>query len=159
MDAAGWWGWDSNPDLFTAIVYAEMRMQDPPNGALAEDRATRSPVRRWFSSRTSFESLNVCRSYVDPLRVSSGPLRASDGVFRHVLLVDDEPDVRVTLRANLEYEGLSVYEAATAPEGIELVEVHHPDLVVLDLVLPVKDGWWFLREVQQCSPPRPVVVV
>ena len=88
-----------------------------------------------------------------------GPLRPPDGVIRHVLLVEDNPDIRLTLRANLEYEGFSVLEAANAVEGIDLVESRHPDVVVLDLMLPVKDGWWFLREVQQCPAPRPVVMV
>lgn len=69
------------------------------------------------------------------------------------------PDMRSILRANLEYEGFSVTEATNAPAGIDLVEAHHPDLVILDLMLPSEDGWWFLREVQQCPTPRPVIMV
>ena len=88
-----------------------------------------------------------------------GPLRPRDGVVRRVLLIEDYPDIRTILRASLEYEGFSVIEATNAPEGIDLVEAHHPDLVILDLMLPVKDGWWFLREAQQCPAPRPVVLV
>ena len=80
-------------------------------------------------------------------------------MFRRVLLVEDHADIRTTLRANLEYEGFEVLEASSAPEGRDLVEEHHPDLVILDLMLPVKDGWWFLRELQQCPAPRPVVLV
>jgi DNA-binding response OmpR family regulator len=104
---------------------------------------------------------SACRSDVDPLEVSNqrGPLAPPDGVIRRVLLVEDHADIRATLRANLEYQGFKVLEASSAPEGIDLVEGHHPDLVVLDLMLPVKDGWWFLREVQQCPAPRPVVMV
>lgn len=67
--------------------------------------------------------------------------------------------MRSILRANLEYEGFSVTEATNAPAGIDLVEAHHPDLVILDLMLPSEDGWWFLREVQQCPTPRPVIMV
>jgi DNA-binding response OmpR family regulator len=88
-----------------------------------------------------------------------GPLSSPDGVVRRVLIVEDSPDIRAILRSSLEYEGFSVVEATNAPMGIELVEAHRPDLVVLDLMLPVKDGWWFLREVQLCPAPRPVVVV
>lgn len=80
-------------------------------------------------------------------------------MIRRVLLVEDNPDIRLTLRSNLEYEGFAVVEATNAREGIDLVEAHQPDLVVLDLMLPVKDGWWFLREVQQCPAPRPMVMV
>jgi DNA-binding response OmpR family regulator len=88
-----------------------------------------------------------------------GPLPPRDGVARTVLLVEDHPDIRFTLRAHLEYEGFSVLEAASAPEGVDLVEAHHPDVVVLDLMLPVKDGWWFLREVQARPSPRPIVMI
>ncbi len=88
-----------------------------------------------------------------------GPLPPQDGVARRILLVEDQPDIKRVLRASLEFEGFSVIEATNAPEGVDLVEAHHPDLVILDLMLPVKDGWWFLREVQQCPAPRPVVVV
>lgn len=96
----------------------------------------------------------------DPLEMDgAGPLSSPDGVIRRVLLIEDYPDIRAILRTSLEYEGFSVIEATNAPEGVDLVEAHRPDLVILDLMLPVKDGWWFLREVQQCPAPRPVVLV
>jgi DNA-binding response OmpR family regulator len=88
-----------------------------------------------------------------------GPLRSPDGVVRRVLLIEDDPDIKTILRASLEYEGFAVTEATSAPAGIDLVEAHHPELVILDLMLPGKDGWWFLREVQQCPSPRPVMLV
>jgi DNA-binding response OmpR family regulator len=59
----------------------------------------------------------------------------------------------------LESEGYSVIEASDGLEGIDRVEATHPELVILDLMLPVKDGWWFLREVQRCPGPRPVVMI
>jgi DNA-binding response OmpR family regulator len=85
--------------------------------------------------------------------------RASDRVGRRVLLVEDDPDIRTILRTYLETDRFSVVEADTAAQGIDLVERSHPDLVLLDLMLPGKDGWWFLREVQRCPLPRPVVMV
>jgi DNA-binding response OmpR family regulator len=88
-----------------------------------------------------------------------GHLGSPDDGIRRVLLVEDDPDVRRIRQANFANHGFSVVEAADAREGIDQVEAHHPDLVVLDLMLPVKDGWWFLREVQQCPSPRPVVFV
>jgi DNA-binding response OmpR family regulator len=96
------------------------------------------------------------------LRIMSrghAPAESSDRDGQRVLLVEDHSDIRRVLRVSLEAEGYSVVEASTGPEGIDRVEATHPDLVILDLMLPVKDGWWFLREVQQCPAPRPVVVI
>jgi two-component system KDP operon response regulator KdpE len=76
-----------------------------------------------------------------------------------VLLVEDDPDIRTVVRTTLEGHHYRVVEVGTAREGIDSVEVHHPHLVILDLMLPGKDGWWFLREVQQCPSPRPAVMV
>jgi DNA-binding response OmpR family regulator len=88
-----------------------------------------------------------------------GPLHSRDGVVRRVLLIEDDPDIRNILRASLEYEGFSVTEATNAPQGLEVVDAQRPELVILDLMLPVKDGWWFLREVKQRPTPRPLVFV
>ncbi len=87
------------------------------------------------------------------------PAEPSDRAVQRVLLVEDHADIRRVLRVSLEAEGYSVIEASNGPEGIDRVEATHPDLVILDLMLPVKDGWWFLREVKQCPAPRPVVMV
>ena len=87
------------------------------------------------------------------------PAEPSDRAVRRVLLVEDHADIRRVLRVSLEAEGYSVLEASNGPEGIDRVEATHPDLVILDLMLPVKDGWWFLREVKQSPAPRPVVMV
>jgi two-component system, OmpR family, KDP operon response regulator KdpE len=96
------------------------------------------------------------------LRIMSrghAPAESSDRDGQRVLLVEDHSDIRRVLRVSLEAEGYSVVEASNGPEGIDRVEATHPDLVILDLMLPVKDGWWFLREVQQCPAPRPVVII
>jgi DNA-binding response OmpR family regulator len=87
------------------------------------------------------------------------PAEPKDRAVKRVLLVEDHADIRRVLRVSLEAEGYSVIEACNGPEGIDRVEATHPNLVILDLMLPVKDGWWFLREVQQCPAPRPAVMV
>lgn len=57
-----------------------------------------------------------------------------------VLVIDDEPQIRRFLRATLTAHGHEVDEAATAAEGIKLCVSHPPDIVVLDLGLPDRDG-------------------
>ena len=53
-----------------------------------------------------------------------------------VLTVEDEPDLRLILQDNLEFEGYEVLTAATGEEGLDLAMAKQPDLVLLDLLLP-----------------------
>jgi excisionase family DNA binding protein len=66
-----------------------------------------------------------------------------------VLLVDDDDAVRELVRVNLEFEGYTVREAASASEGLEAIEDAKPDLVLLDVMMPHVDGWEMLRRIQE----------
>jgi len=66
-----------------------------------------------------------------------------------VLVVDDDADVRMLVRANLEAEGYTVREAASAGEGLAALEEEAPDLVFIDVMMPEVDGWEMLRLVQE----------
>ncbi|MFT5128171.1 MAG: two-component system alkaline phosphatase synthesis response regulator PhoP [Rhodothermales bacterium] len=57
-----------------------------------------------------------------------------------ILIVDDEPDIREMLRHVLERERFEVQEAADGEAALELVEAACPDLILLDLMMPVLDG-------------------
>ena len=78
-----------------------------------------------------------------------------------VLVVDDEPHVVWVLRFGLESEG---YDVATARDGVEALEqvaAHHPELMVLDVMMPRMDGWTVLKELAklpECDRPRVVMV-
>jgi CheY-like chemotaxis protein len=58
-----------------------------------------------------------------------------------VLVVDDEPDIRLTLRFMLEGAGHGVIEAATGAEALARLETQRLDLVLLDIRLPDMEGW------------------
>ncbi len=53
-----------------------------------------------------------------------------------ILIVDDEPDVRATVRTILEKEGYSVEEARDANDCLEKIKNIHPDLILLDIMMP-----------------------
>jgi DNA-binding response OmpR family regulator len=67
-----------------------------------------------------------------------------------ILLVDDDADIRASVRHGfeLQWRDLEFLEAASAAEGLHLVEVERPDLVLLDVGLPDSDGYAVLRELR-----------
>lgn len=82
----------------------------------------------------------------------------------HILLIEDEPDLRETLRELLEMLGFKVETAANGREGLKKLEsTGHPCLIMLDLMMPVMNGWQFLDTLKKDPTPGrasiPVVVV
>src|SRR5919108_1601119 len=68
-----------------------------------------------------------------------------------ILLVGDEPAIVETVRAYLEAEDYAVRTASDGPEALKLAHNFHPDVVVLDLMLPGLDGLEVLRRLRQVS--------
>jgi len=68
-----------------------------------------------------------------------------------VLVVDDEEAIAEAVRARLQSEGFRVLVAGDGPQAIELHREEHPDLVVLDLMLPGMDGLEVCKEIQRTS--------
>jgi DNA-binding response OmpR family regulator len=79
-------------------------------------------------------------------------------VRRSVLLVEDDARVRRVLRLALEDEGFEVTEAATGEQGLESCHGSGPDIVLLDLMLPDRDGFAVCRELRRTS-SVPVIMV
>ena len=65
---------------------------------------------------------------------------------RRVLIVEDDPDVRDALSEDLADHGAEVIEARDGAEALDRMREHHPDVVVLDLLMPTMDGWQFRIE-------------
>jgi len=65
-----------------------------------------------------------------------------------VLVVDDEPSIREVVTEVLELEGYRVLSAGNGAEALEQIMLTRPTLVLLDMRMPVMDGWAFAREVQ-----------
>ena len=58
-----------------------------------------------------------------------------------VLVIDDEAPIRLLCRVNLEAEGMTVFEAANGPDGLEQAKAGRPDAILLDVMMPGLDGW------------------
>lgn len=76
----------------------------------------------------------------------------------HVLVIDDEPQIRKFLRISLAAQGYQVSEAATGTEGLAQAALSQPDLVILDLGLPDRDGQEVLVDLREWS-AVPVLVL
>lgn len=98
---------------------------------------------------------------VDRKRLREAMKRLNTSVDGDVLVVDDEPDVRELTRRTLESEGLSVREAGNGQEALEEVARKRPGLIILDLMMPVMDGFEFVLRLRQDpdNADLPVVVV
>lgn len=76
-----------------------------------------------------------------------------------VLIVEDEPGLLEGLAHNFKFEGYEVVTAADGKEGLKLALKERPDLIVLDLMLPEKDGFDVLREYRQRNATSPVLIL
>lgn len=78
-----------------------------------------------------------------------------------ILIADDEPAILEVLRRTLEFEGHQSFLASDGATTLQRIETEEPDLVLLDVMMPVMDGWEVLRrlgETQARKPPRVIVM-
>ena len=87
---------------------------------------------------------------VKPLREDEvvGTVKYWVGTPATVLIVDDQIDARHVLRTMLEGAGCDVLEATNGAEGLNMVHQGTPDLLILDLMMPVMDGFEVLRRLR-----------
>jgi CheY-like chemotaxis protein len=78
-----------------------------------------------------------------------------------VLVIDDEPDILLLLRIDLEREGYRVLDAKDAEEALATLRSEDPDAMLLDLRLPGRDGWSVLEEMRSTGRLHrvPVIVI
>ncbi len=75
-----------------------------------------------------------------------------------ILIIEDEKNLRVLYQQDFERDGFQVVTAATAAEGLGLVEAEKPDLVVMDIRLPGMDGLEAMSRLLDKNPKIPVVL-
>jgi len=75
-----------------------------------------------------------------------------------ILAVDDDPDLLLLIRSALQGEGHQTLVASDGRAALDLIREEEPDVVLLDLMMPVLDGWGVLRSLAD-RPTRPRVIV
>lgn len=83
----------------------------------------------------------------------------SEGRRPCVLVVDDDPSIRRMIVAALRRGNYEFLEAPNGREALELMRHDHPDVVVLDLMMPILSGWDVLRERQSDPDLRQIPVI
>lgn len=85
----------------------------------------------------------------------------SGGTGPRVLVVDDDPNIRRMMVAALKRDGYRFAEAANGREALDCMRSVRPDVVVLDLMMPVMSGWDVLQERERDANLRqiPVIIV
>ena len=75
---------------------------------------------------------------------------------KKILIVEDEANIRELLRLYLEREGYTVLEAENGVEGIKKWKSDKPDMLLLDVMMPVMDGWEVCRGIYRRLAAQPV---
>lgn len=76
-----------------------------------------------------------------------------------VLVIEDDADLRELLSVMIESMGVEVESASNGKEALERMATKRPGMILLDMRMPVMDGWQFVREVDRRGGPRPPIVV
>lgn len=75
-----------------------------------------------------------------------------------ILVVDDDANICDLLKLYLENEGFMVKTASDGMEGVANFKLYEPDLVLLDIMMPKKDGWQVCREIREIS-SKPIIMI
>lgn len=76
-----------------------------------------------------------------------------------ILIIDDEPQMIQVLKVRLEAENYTVLSASNGEEGLEKVKSEKPDLILLDILMPKKDGYTFVRETKADDNLRNIPII
>ena len=78
---------------------------------------------------------------------------------KRIMIVDDEASLRALVRANLEVDGFEVSEAVDGLEAMKMLGKMHPDLILLDIMMPGKDGIEVLEDLAADDQLRTIPVI
>jgi DNA-binding response OmpR family regulator len=76
-----------------------------------------------------------------------------------ILVVDDDPVILTLLEVNFSMEGFDVLTAADGQEGVDVARANHPDIVVSDIMMPVKSGLELAAELKADPVTRSIPVI
>jgi len=78
---------------------------------------------------------------------------------KKILFVEDEPTLQKVVGEILNQKGFKVFGAVDGEKGLELIKKERPDLILLDLILPKKDGFEVLKEIKEDEELKSIPVI
>ena len=76
-----------------------------------------------------------------------------------VLVVDDDQDIVFMIKSGFEKNGLEVISASDGYEALKVVKINTPDLMIVDLTMPVMNGWQFCMKVREDEKFRSIPII
>jgi len=80
-------------------------------------------------------------------------------VANAILVADDDPDILSIVSMSLETQGYTVHKAANGREAVDLAREHHPDLILMDMMMPVVSGYEAVVELKADASTKDIVIV
>jgi CheY-like chemotaxis protein len=80
-------------------------------------------------------------------------------VAKAILVADDDPDILSIVSMSLETQGYTVYKATNGREAVDLARQHHPDLVLMDMMMPIVSGYEAVTELKADAATRDITIV
>jgi two-component system, cell cycle response regulator DivK len=80
-------------------------------------------------------------------------------VAKAILVADDDPHILSIVSMSLETQGYTVYKATNGREAVDLAKQHHPDLVLMDMMMPVVSGYEAVTELKADATTRDITIV
>lgn len=78
---------------------------------------------------------------------------------KKILIVEDDDNIRELLRLYLEREGYEIIEAENGAVGMTRYKADAPDMILLDMMMPVMDGWQVCREIRESGSNTPIIII
>ena len=76
-----------------------------------------------------------------------------------ILIIEDEPGIQLSLQDEFESDGYVVYTAEDGEEGLEMAKQHRPDLIILDIMLPILDGYEVCKKLRMAGDNTPIIML
>ena len=76
-----------------------------------------------------------------------------------ILVADDDPDILSIVSMSLETQGYTVHKATNGREAVDLARQHHPDLILMDMMMPVVSGYEAVGELKADEVTKDIVIV
>ncbi len=76
-----------------------------------------------------------------------------------ILVADDDPDILSIVSMSLEAQGYTVHKAVNGREAVDLAREHHPDLILMDMMMPVVSGYEAVGELKADESTKDIVIL